>query len=108
VVALLTRYLLHSEPAVLPFTTTAMVLSQPVTVKKKSQPIHVLHRNKVRKVIALTAAAAATAVVTSCATDEKEPMHTSWQTGQRWIDELLEGACDSNPLQILYQVTKQS
>jgi hypothetical protein len=85
-----------------------MVLSRPVTVKKKSQPIHVLHRNKVRKVIALTAAAAATAVVTSCATDEKEPMHTSWQTGQRWIDELLEGACDSNPLQILYQVTKQS
>ncbi|KAJ6530185.1 hypothetical protein B0H19DRAFT_1328220 [Mycena capillaripes] len=71
-----------------------MVLSRPVTVKKKSQPIHVLHCNKVRKVIALCAAAAATAVVSSGGSDENEPMHTSWQTGQCWIDELLEGHPD--------------
>jgi hypothetical protein len=68
-----------------------MVLSRPVTVKKKLRPVHVLHREKVRKVVALSAAAAA-AAVTASASDEKEPMHTSWQTGQRWIDELLEGA----------------
>ncbi|KAJ6456817.1 hypothetical protein C8R47DRAFT_958942, partial [Mycena vitilis] len=24
----------------------------------------------------------------------KEPMHTSWQTGQRWLDELLQGHPD--------------
>jgi hypothetical protein len=88
-----------------------MVLARPVAVKKKARPVHVLHRDKVRKLVALSAAAAATAVVT--ASGEKVPMHTSWQTGQRWIDELLEGAMnqlitDHTWLEPLYSRTSQS
>jgi hypothetical protein len=68
-----------------------MVLSRPTTVTKKARPVHILHRDKVRKVVALGVSAAATAVVMAAAMTEKEPMHNSWQTGQRWLDELLKG-----------------
>ncbi|KAJ6484657.1 hypothetical protein C8R45DRAFT_998934 [Mycena sanguinolenta] len=68
-----------------------MVLTCPVTVKKKTTPVRIQHWDKLRKAVALTAAVAATAIIAACANEEPEPMHTSWQAGQRWIDELLQG-----------------
>jgi hypothetical protein len=58
---------------------------------KKTRPVHILHRDKVRKVVALGVAAAAKAVVMAAAMTEKEPMHNSWQTDQHWLVELLKG-----------------
>lgn len=71
-----------------------MVWKRPETVKKRSVPIHIDHRTRVRSAVAVVASMAATAVVNagiSSSTDEPMPMHTSILTGQGWVDELLEG-----------------
>jgi hypothetical protein len=68
-----------------------MVFKRPETVKKKALPIHVLHRERIRRAGGYIAAAVAVVVAQAAETQDKQPMHTSALTGQKWLDEILKG-----------------
>jgi hypothetical protein len=63
---------------------------RPETRKKNSKPVHIQHRDRIRRAAGLVTSLTAAAIVFSGAQD-RTAMHTSILTGQKWMDELLEG-----------------
>jgi hypothetical protein len=64
--------------------------------KRKSKPLstHQIRKQKYKKIssVMATIAGAVTTVVHSSQHANKQAMHTSILTGQRWLDELLTGS----------------
>ncbi|CAK5279793.1 unnamed protein product [Mycena citricolor] len=58
---------------------------------KQKKALHVEHRDRIQRVSAFVVCLGAAATVIAAASSEKEAMHTSPQTGQKWVDELLVG-----------------
>lgn len=69
-----------------------MVFIRPETKKKKNLPQHVLHRQQIRRMGAMSSSFAVAAIaMTAGMSQDKVPMHTSILTGRGWLEELLNG-----------------
>ena len=61
------------------------------TLAQKKATMKWEQRRKQKKFLAVTICTASATVTHAALSAEHQPMHTSEQTGQRWLDELLSG-----------------